>query len=309
MSLLLLMGDSAFRGALDSLGTGLAVAWSVGRRLRTGYTGNIIRVRRSSDNAESDFGYLANGSVSVAAVQSFCGAGDGFLTTIYDQSGNARNLTQSSTTIQPIVCESGVAVTENGRLVPKYVAAASRRMEFLSSTSVINFMHTTGGTFAVVSKANDTAALKSIIGCSGGTNAAAFQVRRTAAEQWLIQTQRRDIAGVATSGTTIDVTTTGSASTANSVAVFLVDPDNGTAASRLQVWQNGTQDAASNAQSDPPFVENTAANYAIGSLTTAGLQPFDGTISEIVIWSQILSTANRDLYESNAGTFYGITVA
>ncbi len=43
------------------------------RRLRTAYTGPLIRVRRSSDNAESDIGYGADGWLDGAALLAFSG--------------------------------------------------------------------------------------------------------------------------------------------------------------------------------------------------------------------------------------------
>ena len=66
-----------------------AVAYSL-RKLRTDYSGNAIRVRRSSDNAEQDFGFSGN-DLDTASLLTFCGACNGFITTWYDQSGNANN--------------------------------------------------------------------------------------------------------------------------------------------------------------------------------------------------------------------------
>ena len=64
-----------------------AVAYSL-RKLRTDYSGNAIRVRRSSDNVEQDFGFVGN-DLDTASLLTFCGVGNGFITTWYDQSTNA----------------------------------------------------------------------------------------------------------------------------------------------------------------------------------------------------------------------------
>ena len=69
--------------------TGASAAYSL-RLLRTAYTGNCIRVRRSSDNAEQDFAFVSN-DLDTASLLTFCGVGNGFVTTWYDQSGNANN--------------------------------------------------------------------------------------------------------------------------------------------------------------------------------------------------------------------------
>jgi hypothetical protein len=85
--------------------TGASAAYSL-RHLRTAYTGNCIRVRRSSDNAESDIGF-ASGVLDTAALLTFAGAGSAFVTTWYDQSGNGRNPTQATAGAQPRVVNAG----------------------------------------------------------------------------------------------------------------------------------------------------------------------------------------------------------
>jgi hypothetical protein len=91
-----------------------AVAYSL-RQLRTAYTGAAIRVRRSSDNAEQDFGFSGN-DLDTASLLTFCGAGNGFITTWYDQSVNGNNATQVAASIQPRIVNSGSLVTENGKV-------------------------------------------------------------------------------------------------------------------------------------------------------------------------------------------------
>jgi hypothetical protein len=88
-----------------------AAAYSL-RKLRTAYTGDAIRVRRSSDNTEQDIGFVS-GNLDESALTTFCGAGNGFVTTWYDQSGNARNLIQSTAANQPQLVFSGVINTQN----------------------------------------------------------------------------------------------------------------------------------------------------------------------------------------------------
>lgn len=88
--------------------SGAAAAYSL-RKLRTAYAGSAIRVRRSSDSAEQDIGF-ASGVLDTASLLSFVGAGDGLVTTWYDQSGNGRNATQATTTEQPLIVSTGVVV-------------------------------------------------------------------------------------------------------------------------------------------------------------------------------------------------------
>jgi hypothetical protein len=90
---------------LDNLTS--AAAYST-RRLRTAYTGPLLRVRRSSDNTEADIGYGADGWLDEASLLAHVGAGDGFVTTWYDQSGNGRDATQTTAGHQPNIVNAGV---------------------------------------------------------------------------------------------------------------------------------------------------------------------------------------------------------
>lgn len=95
-------------GLLD-LYPNAAAAYSL--RLLTGsYTGSAIRVRRSSDNNEQDIGFTALGALDTSALTLFCGSGNGFVTTWYDQSGNARNVTQTTAANQPQIVSSGSVI-------------------------------------------------------------------------------------------------------------------------------------------------------------------------------------------------------
>jgi hypothetical protein len=87
-------------------------------KVRMAYSGACIRVRRSSDNAESDIGF--NGiDLDTAALLSFVGAGDGLVTTWYSQSGFF-NLTQTSSASQPAIVLGGVLQTLNGKPCIKF---------------------------------------------------------------------------------------------------------------------------------------------------------------------------------------------
>jgi uncharacterized delta-60 repeat protein len=93
--------------------SGAARAYSV-RKLSSAYTGPAIRVRRSSDNVESDIGFLNQYNLDTTALLNFCGAGDGFIKTWYDQSGNGINAIQTDTARQPKIVSSGVVETVAG---------------------------------------------------------------------------------------------------------------------------------------------------------------------------------------------------
>lgn len=106
----------AFTGLLDTY-SGAAVAYSL-RRLSSTYTGALIRVRRSSDNTEQDIGYNGSNVLDDTALTTFVGAGNGYVTTWYDQSGNGNNATQTSAIEQPQIISSGNYITVSGTSKP-----------------------------------------------------------------------------------------------------------------------------------------------------------------------------------------------
>jgi hypothetical protein len=102
---------------------GASVAYSL-RLLSSTYAGSAIRVRRSSDNAEQNIGFVG-GILDTAALLSFCGSGNGFVTTFYDQSGNAKNSVQTSAGGQPRIVLSGVLETLNSKPTINYISGTA----------------------------------------------------------------------------------------------------------------------------------------------------------------------------------------
>lgn len=93
---------------LDSF-PGAYVAYSL-RKLSSSYTGSVIQVRRSSDNATANIGFYRY-SLNQTELLNFVGTGSGFVTTWYDQSGNNRHATQGTNASQPRIVDSGSIVT------------------------------------------------------------------------------------------------------------------------------------------------------------------------------------------------------
>lgn len=98
---------------ISNLGTALA-AYGPFRKLRAAYSGSAIKVRRSSDNTEQDIGFSGN-VLDTATLLTFCGAGNGFVTTVYDQSGNTNHQVQTTTANQPQIVSSGALMLHSFR--------------------------------------------------------------------------------------------------------------------------------------------------------------------------------------------------
>ncbi|MFN7225787.1 MAG: arabinofuranosidase catalytic domain-containing protein [Holosporales bacterium] len=99
-------------GVLDGV-SGIAAAYGL-RRLLSGYVGPLVRVRRSSDNAEADIFSADYAGLDTQGLLTFTAAADAFVSRWYDQSGNGRNVIQSLATRQPRLVISGLLQTDSG---------------------------------------------------------------------------------------------------------------------------------------------------------------------------------------------------
>jgi hypothetical protein len=132
------------QGAIAPLDGGGAFASSAAayslRKLKSTYAGPGIKLRRASDNATQDINFLGftgftGAPLDVAAAASFCNATTCFVDTWYDQSGQARNVTQATPGYQPQYIASCVTgkpclrpvADPNGYLISASVAWTAAR--------------------------------------------------------------------------------------------------------------------------------------------------------------------------------------
>ncbi|MEF2979119.1 arabinofuranosidase catalytic domain-containing protein [Subtercola sp. YIM 133946] len=129
---------------LDSL-TSLAWAFST-RALRSAYTGHVIQLRRSSDNATRDFDASASLASQIAA---WAGSGDAFVTIWYDQSGNGLHASQADTTMQPPICTAGVVNLVGGVPAPNFIGGTGLRRVLVGAAANL-YASGAGSSVAVV---------------------------------------------------------------------------------------------------------------------------------------------------------------
>lgn len=84
-------------------------AYSIARQIRASHTTAILKVRDETTNVETDIGVDSSGNLDVAAIIAACSTHNGLITTIYDQSGNGKNLTQADEAKMPKIYD-GTAV-------------------------------------------------------------------------------------------------------------------------------------------------------------------------------------------------------
>lgn len=86
-------GGAAFQGPLDIITTGAVGCWGF-RALSAAKTNTaIIRLRDTTTTTEQDINALSNGNFDAASAATFLGGHSGVIAKLYDQSGNARDVT------------------------------------------------------------------------------------------------------------------------------------------------------------------------------------------------------------------------
>jgi hypothetical protein len=137
-----LIGSQLVSNFLLDLYPNAAVAYSL-RKLRNAYTGSAIRVRRSSDNTETDIGFSSTFGLDTTTLTTFCSGTNGFVTTWYDQSGNGRNATQGTAANQPQIVSSGSVINVNSKPSVKFQDTTDLlRCTTATGTSLANTMAT-----------------------------------------------------------------------------------------------------------------------------------------------------------------------
>lgn len=102
--------DLAYVAPVLDVYPGASAAYSL-RRLRYDYTGPVVQVRRSSDNAEEVF---TVGEIDDGTLAAWVGEGnDGYVKQWYDQTGNGNHMEQSTADSQPKLVASGVVNTDS----------------------------------------------------------------------------------------------------------------------------------------------------------------------------------------------------
>ena len=137
-----------------------AAAYSL-RKLRTGYTGSAIRVRRSSNNNEQDIGFVDN-FLDTASLKTFCSGTNCFVTTWYDQGDSARNATQTTAAQQPRIVLSGAISKQGTKVGLNFVNGTNRLSSYKFAAADKNW-----GVFFVGSAADVSGSNRNVFGTDG----------------------------------------------------------------------------------------------------------------------------------------------
>jgi hypothetical protein len=120
--------------------------WSVSRLVNPLWTGPLIEVRRSSDNALQNIFPDQSGNLNLQQLFTFIGASSGLVRTVYDQSQQGRHLIQTTLANQPRIINAGTLETQNGKPT-LFFDGTNDSLSVLASTTMYNFMHQASATF------------------------------------------------------------------------------------------------------------------------------------------------------------------
>ena len=231
---------------------GAAAAYSF--RALNGNGDLVVRVRRSSDNAEQDF---TAAEVSDGTLESFCGVGDGFIVRIYDQSGSGNDLIQATEAQQRKIVDTGSLVTEGG--LPA-MSGNAYAMQMGSSVTL-----TSGFTVLFLGNAQNT---KAFLGSSGVSPRFRFT-----------QTDQFEIVSGNSSEVNFDPETASSTNEFDGSRKLMV------------VYRDGSNNVTLNINSedtlDSPLANLTGSLIFTQAFARTGdTNPFDNKFQELVIWNR-----------------------
>jgi hypothetical protein len=267
-------GGVGFQGLLD-LYPGAAAAYSL-QALSSGWVaGDVVEVRRSSDSATQSFtaSQITNGSLVA-----FCGAGDGYVSRLYDQSGFGNDATQAVTTSQPKIVSAG-ALVDGGMLFDNVD-------DVLETINTESFGTSSRSIFAVCAPNSITANADGIVQLSKSV---------ATGEAWLLTPEVATRANL----TTWISSTPATLSQSNLISNIYTS---GNLHAGNAMWLNGAGVARTSGTDGSINTGTSEIRIGQGLNTSTA---FDGAISEIVIYKSDQS-ANREGIETNINNRYNI---
>jgi len=276
--------------------TGAVAAYSL-RKLSQDYTGSAVRVRRSSDNTEADIGFNSNGMLDIEALLAHVGTGStdsGFVKIWYDQSGNGQDVEQTDYDLQPLIVVDGTIMTSNNRPMVKFdehyldgTVDMGEQYPDVSLNAV--WEQTTDGTISEVPVYLGTNSAQ------GGVSVGFYYFDMFGFAYTNIRLWENDLSVINDFIEDLKVQT----------GTYY---NNGTS-SQMRIYANGslTGNSKDNAKS-----LNLGSGYAstkirLGANENDSDPLSNAYVGEIILYDAVLSSANRQLLESNQLNCYGFT--
>ena len=268
-----MIGGAASRYLVLDRYSAITAAYSL-RLLKSSYTGSpAIRIRRSSDNSETDIGFTSSGDLDEAALIAFTGSGDGFVRTWYDQSGNNNHAINTNTAAQPQLVFAGVVNKMNGRPSLKGSVARNTRLERTPTSAITINQYSVVGQ-GEVNGSNYVNFLQ-----QAGPNSYFRYNPSGNIEAWIQ-------GGNAISSSGIQFT--------NSLKIYSAQLTIG------KLYSNGVEIGSS-----PVASSSGSSNVYVLFNNPGNNFPLNGSLSELILFP---SSTNRAILEADQGLYYSITI-
>lgn len=278
-----------FSGVLDGIApANLVAAYSTARRLLSSYSGALVEVRETGGDTDLDIGYLGSGLIDTSALTTHVGANDGAVNTLYDQSGNSRDMAADTDAEQPLVASSGTPTA-----LGSYVGMAyDGSNDEVKIANILGIGSTSALTIAWVAKAGNLSASDAIWG-----------IGATAAYQ--------DIHPTLESGQIVVRNNTGTITFADAAVVgtdlhygAVLRPASCTVDDQRVFWL-GSELTATGSANGTQSVSLGAAGTAIANTADGALEKLI-TFGEWFAWDKELSAAEMTALNTRLSSFWGV---
>jgi hypothetical protein len=231
------------------------------------------------------------------------GAGNnGFVVTWYDQSGNARNATQSTAANQPQIVSSGSVIKINNKPALSF-DSTNDLLTVASSTATFKFLHDGTKSFVLnVLRFNSSSTLP-LLGNNAGTTAqTGITVNKNSSNQIILLISNSS-GNPATSPVTLTSTNNISVNMQTLISLEL-DVANATATNRAKIYFNNSSANQGNTNTATPSTANASQNFQLSSYGDSG-GGMNGYLQETIIWAVDQST-NKPNIHNNINNYYAI---
>ena len=283
-----------YRTLLDEV-TNADYAWSLDLLRGAHYGSATIRVRRSGDNAEFDFGVTTLGILDTASIVAFCIAGggtqNGFITKYYNQTGATLDRAQTTAANQGQIVSSGVLCELNGKAANDFASGVARYS--IGNTATFNALHD-GTTCYIHNVGAIITATSALLDNHNSSNT------QRGIDITPLSTSRLRVQ-IGNGATTVVAYTTGNnvyVSGNQSILGAEIDADNATAADRAKLYINGGSVNSGNAATATVSASNAQATMM------SPVTGYTGKDQELIIWFQDMS-ASRTAIRDNTNLRYG----
>ena len=296
------VGPVAVVMVLDSIAqssANITGAYSAIRRLKSTWTGALIRVQRSSDSTEQDIGYGADNLLDTTALLAFVGAGTGKVVKWYNQAGSSAHDLSAA---EPKIVQSGAletAINSNPSIyfdgtgdffVSPVVASGGGLNTFISAgsgyTMLVTARPTAGGANADATAYQNVAVLG---GYTEGYQGIFIKSGTPARAQFYNYDGSHDVVGVDLASALPD-------------AAVLVIRHTGTGGT-LSGYVNGGTGASTSSTTNG----TTSTNRLGVGAGFSGSTTLTGHISEVIVFNRPLVAADTNLIGASMALYAGET--